>query len=253
MKQGKRLSEYRKTVFKAVVGMIVFSYGVLILTNKSTLNQLVSRNYPVQGVDVSHYQGKIDWERFREQQVYFAFIKATEGSSHTDEYFADNWEKAKVAGIATGAYHFFSFDSPASAQAEHYIETVGDLSGRMIPVVDVEYYGNKKQNPPDVPEVQKNLDEMLTILEHYYGYKPMIYTTYSFYQEYIMGMFEDHPLWLRNVYYPPIDIGRKWQFWQYSDQGKLEGMSGSEPCIDFNVFVGDFEDFRDYVVEGIQD
>ena len=253
MKQGKRLLGYKKTVLKIAVGMIFFICGVLILTNKGVLNLLVSRNYPVQGVDVSHYQGKIDWEKFREQQVVFAFIKATEGSSHTDEYFADNWENAKTAGIVAGAYHFFSFDSPASTQAEHYIETVGDLSGRMLPVVDVEYYGNKKQNLPDVREVQKSLDEMLTILEHHYGYKPMVYTTYSFYQEYIKEMFEDHPLWIRNVYYPPIDIGREWQFWQYSDQGKLEGMSGPEPCIDFNVFVGDFENFEDYVVESAQE
>lgn len=106
MKQGKRLLGYKKTVLKIAVGMIFFICGVLILTNKGVLNLLVSRNYPVQGVDVSHYQGKIDWEKFREQQVVFAFIKATEGSSHTDEYFADNWENAKTAGIVAGAYHF---------------------------------------------------------------------------------------------------------------------------------------------------
>ena len=237
-----------KTVFKAAVGIAFLICGVLILTKKITINQFVIGKYPIQGVDVSHYQGAIDWEKLREQQVDFAFIKATEGSSHIDEYFSDNWEGAKAAQIAAGAYHFFSFDSPAATQAEHYIQTVGDLSGRMIPVVDAEYYGNKKQDPPDTEEVRKNLRELLTILEQHYGYRPMIYTTYSFYQEYIKGVFEDYPLWIRNIYYPPMDIGREWQFWQYSDKEKLKGVSGPEPYIDRNVFAGDSHDFEEYII-----
>ena len=245
----KWVLRYKKTILKIAVGIIFFICGVLLLANRGILNQLVSKNYPVQGVDVSHYQGKIDWQKFREQQIDFAFIKATEGSSHIDPYFADNWENAKTAGIVTGAYHFFSFDSPASTQAEHYMKTVGDLSGRMIPVIDVEYYGDKRQNQPDVLEVQKNLDEILEILEHYYRYKPIIYTTYPFYQKYIRGVFDDYSLWIRNVYYPPIDIGRRWQFWQYSDQGELEGMNGSESYIDFNVFAGSLQDLGNYIVE----
>ena len=86
------MTKFLKVNPAKAIGMIVFICGVFILTDKVMLNQLVSRNYLVQGVDVSHYQGEIDWGKFREQQVDFAFIKATEGSSHTDEYFADNWE-----------------------------------------------------------------------------------------------------------------------------------------------------------------
>ena len=71
-----------KTVFKAAVGIAFLICGVLILTKKITINQFVIGKYPIQGVDVSHYQGAIDWEKLREQQVDFAFIKATEGSSH---------------------------------------------------------------------------------------------------------------------------------------------------------------------------
>lgn len=248
MGQRKWLSGHGKTALKIVLGIAAFSCGMLLLTKNISINQIVTWKYPIQGVDVSHYQGTIDWQKFREQRVEFAFIKATEGSSHTDEHFADNWKQAQEAGITTGAYHFFSFDSPASTQAEHYIQTVGSLSGNMVPVVDVEYYGNKKQDPPDEKEVQKNLRELLALLEQHYGHKPIIYTTYSFYQPYIKEAFDDYPLWIRNVYYPPVDIGREWQFWQYSDRGELEGMTGSESCIDLNVFSGNEEEFACYMI-----
>lgn len=132
---------------------------VLILLKKININQCLVEADAAKGIDVSHYQGNIDWSVIRDQGVSFTFIKATEGSAYIDECFAYNWEEAKKAGIAAGAYHFFSFDSPAESQAQLYIETVGDLSGRLVPVIDVEYYGDKEDNPPPgeqiIPELQK--------------------------------------------------------------------------------------------------
>ena len=73
--------------------------------------------YPVRGVDVSSYQGKIDWNVIASQGISFAFVKATEGSSLVDPCFASNYGNAAAAGLRVGAYHFFSFDSPAETQA----------------------------------------------------------------------------------------------------------------------------------------
>lgn len=192
--------------------------------------------YPMQGVDVSHYQGEIQWERLREQGIDFAFIKATEGSSFVDTRFAANWEEARAAGLYAGAYHFFSFDSPASSQAEHFIATVGSLSGALPPAVDVEYYGDKAKNPPEKQQVVSQLRKLLYALEEEYGVKPVIYTTYTSYDQYIRGEFEEYPLWIRNIYYVPVGTGRNWTFWQYCDTGMLQGTSGKEKYVDLNVF-----------------
>lgn len=116
-------------------------------------------------------------------------------------------------------------------------------------MIDVEYYGDKEDSPPDKDAVTAGLQELLDILEEHYHVKPIIYTTYSVYDRYIKGIFDDYPLWIRNVYYTPnLDIGNCWTFWQYSDTGKLDGYIGEEPFIDLNVFCGTWEELQKYAV-----
>ena len=204
----------------------------------------------MRGIDVSHYQGVIDWQTLSEQNIRFAFIKATEGSSTVDERFADNWNNVSRTELYAGAYHFFSFDSPASSQAALFIETVGNLEGKLPPVIDIEYYGDKRQSPPDQEAVAESLQELLVILEDEYDAKPIIYTTYPVYRRYIKGHFDDYPLWIRNVYYTPdLSPGLNWQFWQYSDTAVLNGYQGDEACIDMNAFSGTENQLRQYLVQ----
>ena len=191
----------------------------------------------MQRIDVSHYQGDIDWASIERQGIDFAYIKATEGSSYVDEYYEMNRNKAEKTGIKIGFYHFFSFESPGISQAENYIETVGDLKGKLIPAVDVEFYGSQKN--PDKEAVNKELTDMLEYLEEYYGRKPMIYSTQSFYNKYLKGGYEDYPLWIRNVYLPPA---QDWTVWQYSDRLRLDGMQGQEKFTDGNVMRGKISD-----------
>ena len=80
--------------------------------------------YPVKGVDVSSYQKDIDWEGLESEGIGFAFIKATEGSSHCDGRFEYNWREANKTDMKVGAYHFLSYDTPGKSQAENYIDTV---------------------------------------------------------------------------------------------------------------------------------
>ena len=165
----------------------------LVLGKVLQPNLLLARRYPVWGVDVSHYQGTVDWQKMAEQGVGFAFIKATEGS--------------------------------------------GALSGRLPPVVDAEYYGGYFADPPPKETVRRNLRRLLELLEAEYGATPILYTTYPFYIRYLRGEFDDVPLWLRNVYTPPLP-GQEWLFWQYTDTARLDGYDGEEPNIDRNVFSG---------------
>lgn len=250
MKKKKKQGKKRKWLIPlAVVLLAAVVFSVLVGTKVIRINTLLAAGYPVQGIDVSHYQGEIDWAKMKQQGMDFAYIKATEGSAHEDKRFDKNWKEAKAAGMLCGAYHFFSFESEGAKQAEHFIKKVGDLKGSLIPVVDVEYYGKYAEIPPDVEKVRKELREMVGALEKKYGRKPMIYCTYSVYRKYLDGAFDEVPLWIRNVYYPPEDIGRKWTLWQYTDRAQLDGYQGEEKSIDCNVFQGEKGQLNNYVIQ----
>lgn len=165
-----------KKILKALITAAAFLFlifiTVFILAKKMIifLNEwFVNEKNSTIGVDISSYQSDVDMEKLREQGIRFVFIKATEGSSSQDGMFPANWENAKNAGLPAGAYHFFSYDSPGSTQAENFINTVGDdLKGRLLPVVDVEYYGDKEENPPAKEDVIRELTVFLNALEAKY-------------------------------------------------------------------------------------
>ena len=210
-------------------------------------NHPSEERYPVRGVDVSAYQGEIDWPTLSQQGIRFAFIKATEGSAHTDPRFADNWEQAQKAGLRIGAYHFFSFDSPGQTQAENFIKAVPPADGMLPPVVDLELYGEKKKNPPDEAAVWPELETMLARLEEAYGKKPILYATAKSYRLYLAEAFAEYDIWIRDVLRKPkLPDGRAWTFWQYTDRARLEGYRGEERFIDLNIFCGTEAEFEAY-------
>lgn len=202
------------------------------------------------GVDVSAYQADIDMSRLKEQNIKFVYIKATEGSSSQDSRFAENWEKAQKAGLLSGAYHFFSYDSAGKTQAENFIKTVGpDIKGRLIPVVDVEYYGDKEQNPPEKAAVIKELKTFLETVEKQYGVQPMIYTRADIYKKYLKGEFDGYKKWISSLYTPlGWNYSGDWYIWQYLNRGELDGYSGGEKYIDLNVLNKD-KSLEDLIVK----
>jgi len=211
--------------------------GLLLLPDEAAPEQ-----WEVFGVDVSAYQGEVDWVRLAEQGVDFTFIKATEGSGLQDRWFAANWAGAASAGIRAGAYHFFSYDSPGLTQAENFIRTVPAHPDMLPPVVDLEFYGSYLKQPLERGQVRAILDPLLTALEGHYGVKPILYVTYRSYYRYLAGgEYGAYPIWCSSPIIFPLTPG--WQFWQYSHSARLEGYSGSEERIDLNVFQGSKAEF----------
>ena len=205
--------------------------------------------WDVFGVDVSTYQGKVDWTALSNQGVSFAFIKATEGSSLQDVRFAENWEGALAAGVRPGAYHFFSYDSPGEQQAENFIRTVPVTEGALPPVVDVEFYGDYLEQPAPRETARAILDPLLERLEDYYGVKPILYCTYRAYRLYLSGgAYADYPLWISSPRVAPLL--HDWTFWQYSHTARLEGYDGHQDKIDLNVFRGTREEFETFGLPG---
>lgn len=225
--------------FCLVLVAVLFAEGILRFHYPS------KTRYPVRGVDVSAHQGEIDWAVLAEQDVQFAYIKATEGSGFTDRLFADNWDGARKSGLRVGAYHFFSFDSAGDTQADRFIGTVPLEEGCLPPAVDVEFYGNKAQNPPLQADVRRELDVLLDRLEEAYGTKPVLYSTGRAYDLYLKGAYAEYPIWIRNVVTKPeLPDGRHWTFWQYTGRARLDGYRGEERFIDLNVFMGSPEEFQ---------
>jgi lysozyme len=202
----------------------------------------IPENYLIHGIDVSKFQQTISWESVKEMKVRnvqlgFVFIKATEGIVNTDPQFKRNWKKSKQAGMIRGAYHFFLATKDGREQAENFISMVDLEEGDLPPVVDIEQtYG---VNPAIL---KKELKEWLDVIEYYYKAKPIIYTNVDFYSRYLGKEFNSYPLWAAHYYqYDTPRIDRNWDFWQHSEEGRVNGILSK---VDFNVFNGDSLQFR---------
>ncbi|MCL1838888.1 MAG: lysozyme [Propionibacteriaceae bacterium] len=228
-------------VVLAILGVV----AALVLTGIVALNRPTRVEFPIQGVDVSRYQGDIDWSVIAAQGVDFAFIKATEGSSYIDPHFDINREGARQADVRVGAYHFFSFESSGAAQAAWFTANVPRLPGMLPPVADVEYYGSWVFSRPDREALTSELAAFLGALEQFYGVVPIIYCDEQLWNAYLASGFDHYLIWIRNVHSrPSLPDGKSWTFWQYTDRGRLAGYTGSERFIDRNVFHGTNADFN---------
>ena len=200
--------------------------------------------YEVRGVDVSIYQGDMDWKKLREEGYTFAFIKATEGSNHVDDAFAVNWEEAEEAGVYTGAYHFLSLDSDPVKQAENFISHVPAHEDMLPPVIDVELYGKYLDHPPTIEQVDAQLEPLLTALKDEYGLAPIIYTSSDMYLQYFAGKYYN-AFWISDPTFPKeLPDGRLWTFLQYDLNGDSEAIDDAYMrALDLDVYYGTKEEF----------
>lgn len=203
--------------------------------------------YSIQGIDISHYQGNIDWRLLRESTIEgypirFVFIKATEGSSLLDENFNDNFYQAREHGLIRGAYHYFVPSVPAKKQAEYFLRQVHLEVGDIPPVLDIEVAGNltKKQ-------IKKAALTWLDIVERHYGVKPILYTGYKFKTTYLDdSIFNTYPYWIAHYYVDSIRYKGEWKFWQHTDCGRIGGIKGP---VDFNIYNGSMYNLQKFTIQ----
>lgn len=196
-------------------------------------------NYEVHGIDISHYQGDIDWPQlalYRGGQfpLHFIFMKATEGGDHGDEAFARNFAAARRHGFIRGAYHYFIPRTDARRQADFFIRTVPLDAGDLPPVLDVETASGKSK-----AELQRAVKTWLDCVEQHYGVKPILYTSYKFKLRYLNdSLFNTYPYWIAHYYVDSVRYEGRWDFWQHTDAGIVPGIEGN---VDLNVFNGTAE------------
>jgi len=197
------------------------------------------RNHTVSnqlGIDVSHYQGRINWRNVSfDKHSSYVYIKATENSSLVDDMYYTNLREARAAGIPVGSYHFFSPSASPMTQLLNFTRTVPSLREQdLVPMVDVEARGKCS-----IDEFRERLLQFLIGIEERYGVKPIIYTGTNFYNKYLCGYFDEY-LYMIARYaedIPELNGHPKFAIWQYSSKGQVAGIRGN---VDLSRFVDNY-------------
>lgn len=206
----------------------------------------------IYGIDVSHHQQDIDWDKVFAAGAQFGYVKATQGATVVDARFQENIHAAILSGIPSGAYHFLSSLTPADRQADNFITAYATWheSCLLPPVIDMEW-DKKSADEPDrwesksPEEIVSMAQTLLERIESELGVKPVIYTNKSWWEARIGSVGEvlsKYPLWMSryglfNELNPPIMDGFDWLIWQFTEHGKIDGISGT---VDVNWWNQDY-------------
>lgn len=200
----------------------------------------------IKGVDISKYQGNVDFEKLKSAGIHYVFIRATEGITYQDEDYKQNHAGAKAAGLRVGVYHFYETNDDPIAQLNNFKTLVSLSTGDLAPVIDIE-----KLHQKDDQDLIVNLLKFLDGLESHYGIKPIVYTGKNFANQYLQD-FSDYPLWLAEygVNQPTIPANWKdWTFWQWSQSGTINGIDGA---VDMDRFNGSHQQFNQLLIKDIK-
>lgn len=205
-----------------------------------------SDKYFVKGLDVSHHNPILNWDIVMEQDISFAYMKATEGITHEDRNYPYNYELAKKTNIKVGTYHFYTFGLSGKEQAKHFIQKAKCASGDLLPAIDVEHSpANLYSKDQDyITLVVQELKILESELFNHYGVHPIIYTNRDCYKLYIKNNFPDNPIWMCDLVKEPAD-DINWKIWQFSHKGELPGIDGH---IDLNYYRSSFEEFKELLL-----
>ncbi|WP_445631747.1 glycoside hydrolase family 25 protein [Nostoc sp. DSM 114167] len=207
------------------------------------------------GIDVTDYSENIDWEKVKSQGIYFAYAQVNYGTYRKDTRFASYWSAMKKAGIIRGAYFFFRPSEEVDPQVKMFAQALEIEPGDLPPVVDIEpdYYNKGQKDHWDDLTLTQRLDrvsKVLTAVEVTTGYKPIIYTGNSFWQNKLgnTSRFADYPLWIAHLDTDTPNVPGGWQFYTFhqyrEDQTGFPGISGD---VDRNRFNGLTQDLKCFV------
>ena len=189
----------------------------------------VSTEGEVWGLDVSHHQSTIDWNKLSENQPHFVFLKATEGATNQDNKYTENYVRARDNNIPVGSYHFFTYKSSGKEQAENFLSTVKFNKGDLPPVLDLEF----SRRMPPAEKVRMELLDFIQTISQKLACFPIIYCNNKYFRLYLAEYIpEKCKLWI--VDYKAKPDGN-WTFWQTSDKHKVPGIKG---YVDLNLFNG---------------
>lgn len=190
------------------------------------------------GIDISHYVGTVDWDRLESGKgpIEFVFMRSTMGSTHSDENFCQNWQKAGEKGVVRGAYHYYRPQENSARQFRNYARHVTLAKGDFPPILDIE-----KHSPYGVENLRRGILNWLRLAEEHFGVKPVIYTGAKFYEEVLHGHVQGYILWIAS-YNPDIRMEYiDWSFHQYTNRLRVGGV---REYVDGNHFRGSVDQLK---------
>lgn len=198
------------------------------------MNPLGTPSY-LPGIDVSHFQGAIDWARVKAAGIGFAFIKATDGNAFVDPQLNYNALGCQAVGLPFGFYHFFRPAIDPALQAQFFLANTKPYMAQLPPALDLEV------GPMDNSQAATWLD----IVDVALGREPLVYTAPAFAAQYLtsgppIGVY---PLWIAEYSTKPgPDVPKAWsdwEFWQHTAQGRVDGVPNA---VDLDWFHGTGQD-----------
>jgi GH25 family lysozyme M1 (1,4-beta-N-acetylmuramidase) len=233
------------------ISLLLLSVVAAVVVGSATTAASRPHVYRRSGIDVSHWQGRIDWAKVAASGVDFAIIKATDGSTGVDEWYHRNRNRARRAGLYVTAYHFAHpglsgrgtraerIRRDARTEAHHFLRNANLSPRDLIPALDLELTGGLRS-----AELQDWTMTFLVTVQHAIGAKPMVYSTAAFWRSYLgdtpniaragFGVF-----WVAHWDAKTPDVpgrewlGRGWTFWQWTDCGRVQGIYD---CVDRNTY-----------------
>lgn len=225
--------------------LVVLAAATLLALAPLTATARIAEARPghLLGIDVSRWQGQVNWRAVKNDGVHFVIAKATEAQTWVDPQYARNRDRADARGLLFGAYHFAQPDrttNDAVREADHFVRTARLLPRHLIPVLDLERHNGLGQKA-----LIRWTKSWLQRVESRLGVKPMIYVSPSFWVERMANSrwFADngYRLWIAHwrAAEPRVPAanwgGRGWSIWQVSDCGSVAGING---CVDIDLFKG---------------
>jgi lysozyme len=186
------------------------------------------------GIDVSEYQGKIDWDLVKTVEdsfpVSFVFIRATAGKDKVDARFAENWKNAHNK-LIRGAYHYYRPNENSIQQADLFIQNVKLAPGDLPPVLDIENLPKTQS----IESLKLGLRRWLNKIEQHYKVRPIIYSGERYYKDFLKKDFPEYTVWIANYNFWVESIPPDWLFWQFSEKSRVNGIQGN---VDVNIYNG---------------
>ena len=198
----------------------------------------VNRHY-LFGIDVSHYQELIDWDLVRKPKhpIEFVFIRSTMGEDGVDLTYKRNLKEAQKQGFLVGTYHFYRPNENSHAQFENFKKHAKVEKGHLVPVLDIE-----SESAFGVENLRKGLQNFLNLAEREYGVKPIIYSGLDFWRRNLKGHFDEYSLWIAAYSGKHRIQDVVWDFHQFTDQVRVQGING---YVDGNDFNGSLEKLKE--------
>ena len=235
----------KKDVFLYYLG---FKYKHATLTanqrklEDARINDIVANHEgKIFGIDVSQYQGTIDWENLEaiEEQfeIKFVVVRATAGSKKVDRNFKKNWKNLSSTVYIQGAYHYYRPDENSTDQAKNFIKNVKLRKGHLPPILDIE----KMPKGQSMDKLKEGLQNWLTIVEKQYGVKPIIYTGEKYFEDFLQEDFPNYKFWIANYNPWKEKIEEEYLMWQFTEKAQLHGVN---ELVDVNVFNGNVDDLK---------